>query len=113
MTEAGREAYIPTLREEKQRRTFESYFSRRLPFYEGKQGGEVREKATGIKEEYSGRMPRIETGIVEIPLGGNARRGDVCYSGEIMPVSYTHLDVYKRQDYDDLSCYGIRDTAVL
>ncbi len=84
VTEAGREAYIPTLREEKQRRTFESYFSRRLPFYEGKQGGEVREKATGIKEEYSGRMPRIETGIVEIPLGGNARRGDVCYSGEIM-----------------------------
>ncbi len=29
-------------------------------------------------------MPKIATGIVEIPVGDHARKGDICYSGEIM-----------------------------
>ena len=29
-------------------------------------------------------VPEVATGVLEIPLGNNARKGDVCYSGEIM-----------------------------
>ena len=29
-------------------------------------------------------IPEVETGILEIPLSENVRRGDICYSGEIM-----------------------------
>ncbi|MBQ7506476.1 MAG: hypothetical protein IJT05_04025 [Lachnospiraceae bacterium] len=32
----------------------------------------------------TGDTPEVETGILEIPLSENARRGDICYSGEIM-----------------------------
>ncbi len=32
----------------------------------------------------SGDAPEVETGVLEIPLSENARKGDVCYSGEIM-----------------------------
>ena len=36
------------------------------------------------KGNFSVNMPRLETGIVEIPIGENAKKGDICYSGEIM-----------------------------
>ncbi len=84
ITEAGRGAYIPTIREERQRREFENFFSRRFPFYEHKGTEVARQDIRGVQAAAEGKMPRIETGIVEIPLGDNARRGDVCYSGEIM-----------------------------
>ena len=32
----------------------------------------------------TGDTPEVETGILEIPLSENTRRGDICYSGEIM-----------------------------
>lgn len=38
----------------------------------------------GAKESTVGEMPQIATGLLEIPLSENARRGDVCFSGEIM-----------------------------
>lgn len=31
-----------------------------------------------------GDIPEVSTGTLEIPLGENARKGDICYSGEIM-----------------------------
>ncbi|MDO4292923.1 MAG: hypothetical protein Q4C65_06790 [Eubacteriales bacterium] len=83
VTEAGRAVYLPTMREERQRREFEGFFSRRLPFYERKGKGERLQDGGAVRAAEEGRLPRIGTGIVEIPLGGNARRGDICYSGEI------------------------------
>lgn len=76
--------FVPTLRDEWRRLEYQNYFSRRLPFYENKT-----EKSVGRGYERSGEhislsKPRIATGIVEIPLGENARKGDICYSGEIM-----------------------------
>lgn len=76
--------YIPTLREECQRREFEQYFAPRMPFYEtGKTEAAPVASDSGSRHREPSAIG-IETGIVEIPLGSNARRGDVCYSGEIM-----------------------------
>lgn len=76
--------FVPTLRDEWKRLEYQNYFSRRLPFYENRT-----EESRGRSQERSGEQislskPRIATGIVEIPLGENARKGDICYSGEIM-----------------------------
>ncbi len=40
-------------------------------------------RSTEVSDNYRGR-PEISTGVLEIPLGENARRGDIRYSGEIM-----------------------------
>ena len=76
--------YISTMNDEWKRKEYISYFGKKLPFYEG-----IQEKSGIVQEnEFNNRMerkiPRIETGIVEIPLGENARKGDICYSSEIM-----------------------------
>ena len=34
--------------------------------------------------EHLGAVPEIETGVLEIPLNANARKGEIRYSGEIM-----------------------------
>lgn len=78
-------SYILTMRDAKLREEYEQYFNKKLPFYEN--SGLQQAAVTGIGEGREHRdygAPRIETGIVEIPLGENARRGDICYSGEIM-----------------------------
>ena len=77
--------YIPTLRDAGKRVEYSSYFSKRLPFNEmGKSAA-----SNNIVKIQQGNInaasaPRFETGIVEIPIGDNARKGDICYSGEIM-----------------------------
>lgn len=82
--EDGVKSYIPTLRDAGLREEFGRYFGRRLPFYETARAEEKPESAAAA--EGIGRMPdyRIETGVAEIPIGDHAKRGDVCYSGEIM-----------------------------
>ena len=47
---------------------------------ERSQTGETPERT----DAWMGDIPEVATGIVEIPLGENARKGDICYSGEIM-----------------------------
>lgn len=77
--------YVLTMRDSGMRREYTEYFHKKLPFYqtERKSGmGAARNEVH--KEHYETLQPRMETGIVEIPLGENARRGDVCYSSEIM-----------------------------
>lgn len=77
--------YVLTMRDSGMRREYTEYFHKKLPFYqtERKSGmGAARNEVH--KEYYETLQPRMETGIVEIPLGENARRGDVCYSSEIM-----------------------------
>lgn len=77
--------YVLTMRDAGLRQEYVSYFKKKLPFYQadsGQSGAVPKREVLGEYPE-SGRM-MMETGIVEIPLGENARRGDVCYSGEIM-----------------------------
>lgn len=76
--------YIPTMRDAWRRMEYSSYFSRKLPFYETPAAVVQNPVRTGKTNVFQGSMPRLETGIVEIPIGENARKGDVCYSGEIM-----------------------------
>lgn len=83
--EDGIRRYIPTLRDVGRRQEFEGFFEKKLPFYEEKGAKSHRqEKRTEDAGRNIRNVPKIETGIVEIPLGSNARRGDICYSGEIM-----------------------------
>lgn len=77
-------AYVPTMRDARQREEFTNYFGKCFPYYTNQQtaaaAASVRDGETGVQRtDY-----HIETGVVEIPLGDHASRGDVCYSGEIM-----------------------------
>lgn len=83
--EKGIKKYIHTMRDAGLRQEYMEYFNKKLPFYQAENienGMTAKSERQGERYEYA--LPRIETGIVEIPLGENARRGDICYSGEIM-----------------------------
>lgn len=83
--EKGVKHYIPTMRDTGLRQEYETYFCENFPFYQaGERKTSISEKIGHYSEQRDYAMPRMETGIVEIPLGENARRGDICYSGEIM-----------------------------
>lgn len=82
--EKGVKKYIPTMKDTWRRKEYDSYFSRRLPFYEGSFQTIMPGKTEQVKGNVDSYGPRLETGIVEIPLGENAKKGDICYSGEIM-----------------------------
>ncbi len=77
--------YILTMRDAKLRQEYEQYFNRKLPFYEMERTAPAIPMGVSEGREYRDySSQRFETGIVEIPLGENARKGDICYSGEIM-----------------------------
>lgn len=77
--------YILTMRDARLRQEYNEYFNKKLPFYQSQNAGSgVMAKLEEHRERRESSAPRMETGIVEIPLGENARRGDICYSGEIM-----------------------------
>lgn len=76
--------YVPTMRDAWKRLEYSSYFSKRLPMYEGNTPSASVGKTDIAKGNSFVNMPRLETGIVEIPIGENAKKGDICYSGEIM-----------------------------
>ena len=77
--------YILTMRDAALRQEYEEYFNKNLPFYQtGNKESRLAAKSEVQRERCEYGMPKMETGIVEIPLGENARRGDICYSGEIM-----------------------------
>lgn len=75
--------YIPTLAEKRRQEEYQEYF--RDEWFEQQQPPET-QGAMGqqIIREHQGAIPEIETGILEIPLNANARKGEVRYSGEIM-----------------------------
>lgn len=77
--------YVFTMRDAYLRQEYEGYFNKKLPFYQSEvsETGLVRKNEAQRDYQEIGRI-RMETGIVEIPLGENARRGDICYSGEIL-----------------------------
>ena len=76
--------YIPTMRDAWKRMEYSSYFNKKLPFYDGRQTDVSNRSFDNIKGNTVRNIPKLETGIVEIPIGENAKKGDVCYSGEIM-----------------------------
>ena len=83
--EKGVKKYILTMRDAKLRREYTECFNKKLPFYQSeKRVGGMAVKSEIHRERYENIQPKMETGIVEIPLGENARRGDICYSSEIM-----------------------------
>lgn len=76
--------YIPTIASEWKRLAYAGCFFRQYPFLGSRR--EEREGAVADQAE-SGplqKMPEIATGIVEIPIGDHAKKGDICYSDEIM-----------------------------
>lgn len=77
--------YIPTLRDAWKRMEYNAYFCPRFPFYEHEKDETVHREDGGMEEaDLLRTAPRIETGIVEIPLGERARKGDICYSAQVM-----------------------------
>lgn len=77
--------YILTMRDAGVRQSYKEYFNKKLPFYQSERRiNNIVAKSEVHRENYDNLQTRMETGIVEIPLGENARRGDICYSGEIM-----------------------------
>lgn len=76
--------YIPTVADAWKRHAYAGCFCRRYPFLNGTavyQGGSAEKKAGGGE---LAETPKIATGIVEIPIGDHAKKGDLCYSDEIM-----------------------------
>lgn len=77
--------YVMTMADAHLRQEYEGYYNKKLPFYQTGATVSSIVRKNEIQREYPeyGKM-QMETGIVEIPLGENARRGDICYSGEIL-----------------------------
>lgn len=75
--------YIPTLAEKRRQEEYQGYFrdeyfeQYRMPEVPGTMGQQA-------LREHLGAIPEIETGVLEIPLNANARKGEVRYSGEVM-----------------------------
>ena len=57
---------------------------------------EVNELATNLKEEY-GIEPAAAVAVAAGPAAGGAAAAEEKTSFDVVSVSYTHLDVYKRQ----------------
>ena len=76
--------YIETPGNAWKRLEYTSCFCKRYPFLPE----ETTKNRTEIQEQNRRQkiydMPKIATGIVEIPVGDHAKKGDICYSGEIM-----------------------------
>jgi len=77
--------YIPTMKDTGLRREYEAYFNKKLPFYSGKKTADGVAAANSVlRDKFDNGALRMETGIVEIPIGEKSQRGDICYSAEIM-----------------------------
>lgn len=77
--------YIPTMKDAGLRQEYVGYFNKKLPFYsEERVMSGIPASNNAYKERHDNLSLRMETGIVEIPVGENSKRGDICYSAEIM-----------------------------
>lgn len=84
VVERGVKQYICAPGWEGKRREYGSYFRENVPLPRGKE--KKREETGGLPANAETRWdtPFLSTGILEIPLGTGARKGSICYSGEIM-----------------------------
>lgn len=82
--EAAAKHYMTAPVQDMQRSDYMTYFVRQLGLHTGSSKAEPTEKKPLLRPEAGGEIPQIATGTVEIPLDENTRRGDICYSGEIV-----------------------------
>lgn len=75
--------FVATPAQEIMRDGYLDYFYRYSGLSEEVASGQVN-NTKPVKTEKAPTLPEITTGIVEIPLGNNARKGSVRYSGEIL-----------------------------
>lgn len=75
--------YIPAPAQEMQRADYLEYFVKEAGL---EKGAAPLARSIEPSSDADGRMqgPEVATGVLEIPLGENARRGDIFFSGEIM-----------------------------
>ncbi|MCD8068707.1 MAG: hypothetical protein LUE87_07445, partial [Lachnospiraceae bacterium] len=81
--EKGVKSYIQAPAQDGLRSRYLEYFSKEADIYKPAAAGSARSKAAG-QSGWQGKAIEAASGVLEIPLGENARRGDVRYSGEIM-----------------------------
>ncbi len=81
--EATAKKYITAPAQEMRRGEYMDYFVKQASL--GGEGGiQIQTRDRGSVDEHSSSMPEVATGVLEIPLGENARKGSVHYSGEIV-----------------------------
>lgn len=81
--EKGVKSYITAPAQEMLRNEYLEYFIKEVTLEREDRGADGWTPAPSEAKGIS-RVPEVATGIVEIPLGESARRGDIRYSGEIM-----------------------------
>ncbi len=84
LEEAAAKHYMTAPVQDMQRSDYMTYFVRQLGLHTGVSKSEPIDKKPLLRPEAGGEIPQIATGTVEIPLDENTRRGDICYSGEIV-----------------------------
>lgn len=76
--------YILSAANEWKKLAYAGCFFRQYPFLGGGAVEKKDESGEKAEDRRFQEMPAIATGIVEIPIGDHAKRGDLCYSDEIM-----------------------------
>jgi len=83
IVEKGVKTYITAPSQEMLRNEYLEYFVKDADILKGDRGFVAAAEGQGLSASAS-RIPEVATGVLEIPLGESARRGDIRYSGEIM-----------------------------
>lgn len=76
--------YIPTIADAWKRYEYTGCFCRNDSFLVGAAAAQGSNAGEKKEERELTDIPKIATGIVEIPIGDHAKKGDICYSDEIM-----------------------------
>ncbi len=82
--ESGVKKYVSAPSQDMRRGDYMDYFLKEAEFSAGRENGSVGKSTSAEERDYYGSGMEVATGTLEIPLGENARKGDVRYSGEIM-----------------------------
>lgn len=107
--EEGIKRYISAPGWEEKRREYNAYFRKehhQKYRVQGKEIGQEKESAQ-IMGHY--HTPLTAAGKVEIPIGADARKGDICYSGEIMH-GLGRGDVYVALGYESCENDSVSET---
>ncbi len=76
--------YIATTADAWKRLEYTGFFCKKFPFLSQEGAGQLADQLAGDDNKKLYDNPYIATGIVEIPVGDHAKKGDICYSSEIM-----------------------------
>ncbi len=76
--------YIATAADAWKRLEYTGFFCKKFPFLSDKGAQALGQSLEQENDKPVYDNPSIATGIVEIPVGDHAKKGDICYSGEIM-----------------------------